>query len=243
MDGLILHKGSKEATLAEVLAVPVPEATDTYKPVSYGLAIDFLRAAIGEQLQMPIKKERYGLNTEGKQLFAMMVLDTGDEAFGLSIGLRQSYNKSLALGVAVGANVFVCDNLAFSGDAFRVVRKNTVFVWRDFQVLVADQVKKSLGHFDGMKADIEAMRETPCSERNGFAWLGVAVGQDLLTPHQASVAFEDWKKPRYDDFSPRTIWSLYNCITEGLKKGPAGLMIDRHVGAHSFMMDIVRGQA
>lgn len=243
MGGLILHSGSKEVTLADVLAVPVPEETDTYKPVPYGKAIEFLREAVSDKLGLPIKKERYGLNNEGRQLFAMATLDTGDEAFGLSIGLRQSYNKSLALGCAVGANVFVCDNLAFNGDAFMVVRRNTTNVWRDFQVLMAAQVAGALAHYDNMKADIEAMKETPCVEKVGFAWLGVALGKELISPQQATIAFEDWKKPRYEDFADRTLWSLYNCITEGLKKGPAGLTIDRHTDAHSFMMGIVRGQA
>lgn len=243
MDGLILHTGSKEVTFEDVLAVPVPEATDSYKPVAYGQAVQFLRDAVASELKLPIKKERYGLNNEGRQLFAMATLDTGDEAFGLSIGLRQSYNKSLALGVAVGANVFVCDNLAFNGDAFMVVRRNTTNVWRDFRSLVTDQVKGALKHYGNMKADIEAMKMQGCSEKHGFAWLGIAMGRELLTPTQATIAFEDWKTPRYPDFSERNIWSLYNCITEGLKKGPAGLTIDRHAEAHGFMMKVVRGEA
>lgn len=243
MNGLILHAGGQEVTLQDVLAVPVPEETDSYKPVPYGRAIEFLKEAVASELHLPIKKERFGLNNEGKQLFAMVTLDTGDELFALSIGIRQSYNKSLALGVAVGANVFVCDNLAFAGDAFQVVRRNTTYVWPDFQKLVTKQVGDALGHFASMKADIEAMKGLPCSEKHGYAWLGIAMGAGIITPTQATVAFEDWKKPRYEDFADRNIWSLYNCVTEGLKKGPAGLTIDRHASAHGFVMDIVRGKA
>ena len=188
---MLLINRSTEVSFAEVVAVPVPTQTDSYRPVPYGQAITFLREAIASELNMPIASERYGLNTEGKQLFAMARLDTGNPDFVLSIGLRQSYNKSLPLGVAVGANVLVCDNLCFSGDAFTVVRKNTVNVWRDFVSLVTRQVAGALAHFGRMEADIQTMRGFGCTERQGYALLGIAQGNELLTPHQASVAYGD----------------------------------------------------
>ena len=27
----------------------------------------------------------------------------------------------------------------------------------------------------------------------------------------------DWRKPRHEDFEPRTAWSLFNCFTETMK--------------------------
>jgi hypothetical protein len=27
----------------------------------------------------------------------------------------------------------------------------------------------------------------------------------------------DWRKPRHEEFEPRTAWSLFNCFTETLK--------------------------
>jgi hypothetical protein len=28
----------------------------------------------------------------------------------------------------------------------------------------------------------------------------------------------DWRKPRHEEFEPRTAWSLFNCFTETLKE-------------------------
>ena len=238
MNGLILHCGSQKASLEQVLQVATPQATETWNPVAYGAAIDFMRDTAMSRLGLAVKSEAYGLNKSGEQLFARITLDTGDSEKGLVIGLRQSYDKSLALGVAVGANVFVCDNLCFSGSAFKVVRKNTVNVWPDFRRLVGEQVLTALDCYETLNKQTLAMKAKPCHKDRGYALLGVAMGKGLLTPHQASVAFGDWETPRYEAFADRNVWGLYNAVTEGLKKGAPATVLDRHAAAHDWFVSL-----
>lgn len=236
MNGLLLHCGSEKVTREDVFAVPVPKHTDSYKPVPYRDAIELLHNRAKRVLGMEVRDEQYGLNQAGDQMFAILTLDTGADGFGLSIGIRQSYNKSLALGVAAGQRVFVCDNLCFSGEAFKVVRKNTVNVWSDFTTLLDGQMGRAFASYQRIGAQCEAMRAHPCSQREGYAMLGVMLGTRLLTSQQATIAFGDWTEPRHEDFAERNLWSLYNCVTEGLKKGPPARTIDRHVKAHDFFV-------
>lgn len=238
MNGMMLHCGAETVTRDMVAAVPVPKRTRSYNPVAYLDAIDFVRDAVAKRIDAPIKQEQFGLNKKGDQLFALLTLDMGSTESGLSIGLRQSYNKSLALGIAVGSQVFVCDNLCFRGDAFMVVRKNTTNVWADFKSLVQAQVAGALGHHTNMQADVAKLKATPCNVRRGYSFLGVMQGEGLLTPNQASVAFGDWTEPRHEEFAERNMWGLYNAITEGLKKGAPARTIDRHAAAHAFMLGV-----
>ena len=179
--------------------------------------------------------EHYGLNKKGDQLFAHFSYDTGDAETGLAIGFRSSYNKSLAPAVCGGADVFVCDNLCFSGDAFMIVHKNTTNVWADFRALVSAQVAGALGHHTSMQADVAKLKATPCEVRRGYSFLGVMQGEGLLTANQATVAFQDWTTPRHEEFADRNMWGLYNAVTEGLKKGSPGRTIERHADAHGFL--------
>jgi hypothetical protein len=234
----MLHCGSEQVTRQQVEAVPVPAHTQSWKPVSYADAIGYLYQQTERILGLEVESEQYGLNKNGDQMFALLTLKTDREDNGLSIGLRQSYNKSLSLGVAVGAQVFVCDNLCFSGDAFKVLRRNTVNVWSDFRALLTTQISNALGHYADVNAEVDHMRGIPCPERRGFAILGVAIGEGVLTPTQATVAYEDWKRPRHEDFAERNLYSLYNCATEGLKKGAPGRVLDRHARAHAFFTEI-----
>nr|MBS0019438.1 hypothetical protein [Gammaproteobacteria bacterium] len=43
------------------------------------------------------------------------------------VGLRGSYDQTLPRGLAVGSRVFVCDNLAFSGEV-TIKTKQTTFI-------------------------------------------------------------------------------------------------------------------
>jgi len=233
---LLLHCGSEQVTLDQVKQVPVPQATKTWRPVAYGDAVDYLKHQALLKLGLEIESEGYGLNAKADQMFALLTMKTNSDESGLSIGMRQSYNKSLALGVAVGQQVFVCDNLMFSGSAFQVVRKNTLNVWADFQRLVAGQMTSALGHYQNMERDTRLMKALPCHEQRGYAILGVALGEGLLTPTQATVAYGDWQQPRHEEFAERTMWSLYNCVTEGLKKGSPARTLDRHAAAHDWFM-------
>ena len=44
---------------------------------------------------------------------------------GAAIGIRTSNDKSLALQLAIGYRVFVCDNMSFAGDLIALRRKHT----------------------------------------------------------------------------------------------------------------------
>lgn len=221
-------------SLEQVAAVPVPAHTRSWRPVPYADAVGFLKNTISRSLPYSLESEEYGLSKDGRQMFGLLTLDTGDNEQGLAIGMRQSYNRSLSLGIAVGSQVFVCDNLMFSGSAFKVVRKNTVNVWADFRALVGRQVGDSRSHFEDVRAETENMRVIAVDQSRGYELLGRAVGEKVLTPTQANVAFGDWRIPRHEDFAPRNLWSLYNCATEGLKKGRPAQILDRHAKAHDF---------
>lgn len=234
MNGLMTHAGADVVTREQVFAIAPPAHTQSWKPVAYRDAILTLHDGIEQILGLPVVAEQYALNKAGTQMFHVARVDTGNDEAGLSIGMRQSYDKSLALGIAAGAQVFVCDNLCFSGSAFKVMRKNTTNVWDDFKALVKAQIRTSLDAFTSMQVDMEALKAKPCPVRRGYAYLGVLQGEGILTPTQATVAFGDWTDARHEEFADRNMWGLYNAVTEGLKKGSAGKAIDRHCTAHDW---------
>ena len=231
---MIMHCGGEMATRDQVMLMAAPEHTKSWAPVSYGDAINQTLETIELQLRLPVAREEYALNKTGNQMFALFSIDTGDDESRLSIALRQSYDKSLSLGVVAGSSVLVCDNLCFNGDAFKIMRKNTTNVWEDFKSLIQTQVACSLDAHASMQVDIEALKSVPCNIRRGQAYLGVLQGEQILTSGQAKVAHEDWKNPRHEEFAQSNFWGLYNAVTEGLKKGATGRVIDRHVNVHGW---------
>ena len=223
----------------EMAAVPVPEATKSYRPVANDEVVNLIKHKIEVLLGLPILEESYGLSCKDQQMFGLIRVDTGHKENALVIGVRNSYNKSLSLGLATGANVFVCDNLCFSGDSVTVMRKHTKNVWRDTNRMLNEAFQKSFAHYQLMNKQLDSMKEIPLKLDAGYELIGKALGYDILKPQQATVAMKDWRTPRHEEFSERNLFSMYNCFTEGLKKGPAGSTLDRHTVAHEWFQHMI----
>ena len=234
---MLLHCGAQEATLEQVKAIPVPQHTETWYPMAYGEVVEYLRDQVQKVLGLEVLSERYGLTTNGARMFACLTMKTDSEESALALGARGSYDKSLKWITGGGGSLFVCDNLMFDADAFMILRKNTKNVWADFRRMVAEHLHNLLPTYEKMERTTKLLKATPCHEQRGYAILGVALGQGLLTPTQATVAYGDWRTPRHEEFSERNMWSLYNAVTEGLKKGSPAHLMERHAKAHSFFTE------
>ena len=59
------------------------------------------------------------------RMFGFLEVNIEDAGIRLALGVRNSHDKTFALGLTVGYRVFVCDNLAFHGDFMAVSRKHS----------------------------------------------------------------------------------------------------------------------
>jgi hypothetical protein len=63
-----------------------------------------------------VVQEEYAVSPDGMKMFGVLDLETQMEGCRFSIGIRNSHDKSIRLGLTAGLRVFVCSNMAFSGD-------------------------------------------------------------------------------------------------------------------------------
>jgi len=264
---LSIERG-RRVTRDQVCAVETPEATDTYKPIPYEQILQSIESGIERKLQKEIHKAEYGLSQKDKQLFAVYTLKGENGEHGPAIGARQSLNKSIAPAVAGGLGVFVCDNLCFSGDSFKFIRKNTKNVWEDWLALLDESLELVPGWYESMTQDMAVLKAIPCSLERGWEIIGHAQHggnrvedtrcpkdwphtekwekgkshhwENVLAPQQATIVSRDWVNPRYAEFSPRNLWSLYNDFTEAVKVGPAGQRIQRQTAVHSYFSNVIK---
>ena len=116
--GLMVHAGGIRRTREELTDLPTPAATDTWKPVPHWELVASLAVGLAHQ-GITIAREQYATSHRDARLFGVLDLlipDVAEPDYGMSLGLRGSNDKSLAIQAVAGARVFVCDNLAFSGD-------------------------------------------------------------------------------------------------------------------------------
>ena len=232
---LLVHRGGHIVTRDELALVPVPQATDSYLPVPHEHLAETL-STIGQDILkgFTLHKEQYALAREGNQLFGVHVFKSADTELGLSIGFRNSYDKSMAIGIAIGAEVFVCDNLALTGD-ITIMKKHTQNVWQGLEDAAIATLYRSQKNFEKIVADSETLKGRMLSDTEAFKLIGLMFGHGILTPRQLPVVKNEWLHPAHAEFTARNMWSFYNGCTESLKSCPPVMIMEKHIQLHTLL--------
>ena len=244
----------------DVRNIETPLATRTYQPVAYGQILDHMYEGL---LNTPwkVSNAEYSLGREGSQLFGIFNLEDrynrplidplpdnwsipGD-AIRPSIGFRSSHDKSISIGIVVGASVFVCDNMMFNTDGFHAIRKHTKNVFNDIEEMIQRSLSGATRQYNLLQRDRWCMKNVPVDKLRGYEILGHAYGDKILTSQQFTSAAREWEQPS-DDFYQyfggvrnRNAWSLYNAMTYGLKKGSTQSVINRYMNQHNWFIDLM----
>ena len=122
---LAAHRGAALPSREELARYEPPPATATWKPVKYSLIVDFIHEEL-ERRDMRVAKEEYAIQRGGNHLFAALSLKWLEaEECTAAIAFRHSNDKTEAMKMYDGVHVFVCDNMALSGDEIVMNRKHT----------------------------------------------------------------------------------------------------------------------
>lgn len=232
---LAVHSGGVAATRDDLALVPVPKATESYVPVPHTHLAETL-STIGRDIltDFRLEKEQYALARDGNQMFGVLAFKGDHEEMGLSIGFRNSYDKSMAIGIAIGASVFVCDNLAFAGDV-SILRKHTTNVWSSLEDLAISTLYRSRKNFQKIVEDSEILKARSLADNEAFKLLGLLYGRKVLSLRQLSFAKLEWLNPSREAFRARNLWSFYNACTEILKTCPPLMIMEKHIGLHNVI--------
>jgi hypothetical protein len=241
---LSLHTGGIAVTYDQLSNFNPPEPTKTYAPMSHQDLIGLVKSKAENSLKgYELKGEAIGVAPKtgenvGDKMFGVLTYEHPDHPdLGLSIGFRNSYDQSLAVGVCMGAQVFVCDNLCFSGD-IRVTRKHTGDVRADVENLLESAIYQAPSKHLQISKDMETMKSIEISDDEAWSILGMGYGREILLPRQLLVAKNSWHYPPQEEFEDRNLWSLYNAFTEALKSSTARDIMENHVASHNLMFDV-----
>ena len=226
MSQLLLHRGGWSATQADLAAVPVPDATDSYHPVPYARFLEEIELHV-PRFGLTVRSSQFALSREGGQMFGVLTCANGhnERDYSLAIGLRNSYDRSLSVGLVAGTRVFCCDNLAFSGEV-RIQRKHTAHVFRDLPDLIYRMLSSVAALRERQDREIRAMKSTGMAPPTAHHLMVAAVKAHILPASRLPKVLEAWEHPRHDEFASRSAWSLFNAFTEVLQDSAPRVQIE-----------------
>ena len=213
---LLAHCGSSKLNREELALVPTPEGTLTHHPLAHHMIVGALLEALAFR-HISVMRDEYAVSQDGMKMFGVLDLETSFEGCRFSIGIRNANDKSMRLAMTVGYRVFVCDNMAFQGDFSPVLAKHT----KNFSLIdaVSVGVDRMQRNFEPMRRQIETWKESRLGDEDAKLVIYQAfVEEELEAPkHLARRVHELYFNPQYDEFAPRTQWSLANAFTSAFK--------------------------
>jgi hypothetical protein len=213
---LILHCGATSASREEVDAVATPEGTDTWTPIRHGEIADAVEQSLVGTGLSP-RSADYGLTKDGARLFGLFTLAGEHPDYALTVGFRNSHDKSFAASVCCGSRVFVCDNLAFAGEV-TISSKHTKHLRSRLTRIVSEAVEKLTVKRQLVERRIALYKETEVASQAHLHDLVLRSFRADAIPAQAiSKVIAEFEAPRHPEFRDWNLWNLSNAFTEVLK--------------------------
>jgi len=227
---LCVHAGAKIVDLATLRSVPLPEETRSYMPVGHYEVIEMVRDHVSQSFT--IAKEQYAMSVQtkgvtlGHKMFGFMELAHSASDYTTTLGIRNSYDKSMPFGITVGSRVFVCDNMAFIGDYFQF-RRHTRYVWQD----LPEKLCKVMGDIPALiAAQDEAFaryKEIEFKPMQAHDFVVRAALEGVVTSDKILKVLEEYKEPSHKEFAEPSLWALLNAFTETMKGSNVFALADR----------------
>ena len=213
--GLMMCDG-KFVSRNEVALVPTPEASESWKPVPH---IDVIEA-VSEVVQAhkwQILDENFGLAREGQKMFGVMRINKSNSTdWSRCIGLRNSHDKSFAVGLSAGISVTVCSNLAFGGSTVIKRRHTSRIELTELVDIAMNELENEFLMLETVCEDLKVIYLKNDDEARSkivrAAELGAINSSDIIP------VWNEFKNPKHEEFSEPTRYSLLNAFTETIKK-------------------------
>lgn len=216
MSEAVLVVNDGKLTRDQLALVATPPGTATHRPVPHIEVVQALIETLGFR-HIGVVADEYAVSRDGMKMFGVMELDQGMQGARFTLGVRNSHDKSFRLAVTVGYRVFVCENLAFSGDFSPVLAKHSKhFSLQNALSIGVDEMQRN---FKPMVEAVDRWRDSQLSDVSArlLIYRAFIEGELEVSRHLAPRVHNLYFNPEHEEFAPRTLWSLSNSFTAAFK--------------------------
>lgn len=212
-NSLMIHCGGREVARDDLAGIGTPVPTETWHPIPHATLLREVEQSLVRN-DLRIVGQQHAIARDGDRYFGLLQIanghNPGDHAWVL--GLRNSHDQTFPAGLVVGSKVFVCDNLAFSGEIV-IARRHTRWILRDLPRLVLDGVGQLTQRWHSQEERYDLYRDTPVSDSVAHDLVIRALDAQAVTTIQVPNVLREWRHPGREAFRPRSAWSLFNAFT------------------------------
>ena len=212
--GLMMSEG-KFVGRDEIAMVPTPTATASWKPVPHVEVIDAVTDVVRAH-NWQILDEQYGLARDGQRMFGFMRINkTNSAEWSRCIGVRNSHDRTLAVGLAAGLSVICCSNLCLGGSMVLKRRHTSRIELNGLVVEAIDALEDEFLTLENVAEDLKIQYV-----KDDVARIAIVKAAEAGTVNSCDIVpiFREFKEPRHEEFAEPIRWALLNAFTENAKK-------------------------
>ena len=221
-----------------LLSTPLPQETNSYKPISHEQLIDLTLTGI-EKSGFKLETELYSSANQGNIANGRYTIsNVADSEMKLQIGWQNSYNKQLTLKFALGTQIIICQNGMVSGDFGAFKKKHVGEIQTFTPQAITDYIKSAEEAFKRIQVEREAMKQVEVDKRVISELIGrLYIEEELIQSTQLNIIQRELKKPTHNYGAEGSLWELYQFTTFSMKEIHPRLWMENHMNVHKFFTE------
>jgi len=212
---LFAGKDAKFVPREFLATIQTPEGTATHQPIGHDYLVNQIHESLSYR-RLNVVREEYAVSKDGMRCFGLLELNVEYAGVNFAIGLRNSNDKSMKIGLVAGYKVTVCENRMLTGDFNPLSAKHS----KNFNLVDAlsvglERIQRQVGKVED---EIELKKDFVLKDdqaRNLF--------YRLFTDFKLPVSLfrtthkEYFVKPTYPELAGKNLWSFENSLTTAFK--------------------------
>jgi hypothetical protein len=225
---------SKNISRAQILDIPVPKDTNTYKAISVRSIFNTIDSLTTVK-RFNIVQEHLEIAQKGQQQKMRFGFATDDSKFHFEIAVLNSYNKTLALKAAGGVSVAVCFNGMILGDV-KIQEKHMGTIQTDLDEFFIDlfdtqEILLKEAQIKWQRYNSILLNKADVHNLIGELYLE----QELVNSEQLSIIKKELTSPSiYTDVTPKSLNHLYQAVTYAQRGTHPTLYTDNRIQTQDF---------
>lgn len=211
---LMLHAGAEAIDYDGLRSIVTPERTETHVPLPHHELVNMVEYALGYHGH-EVTARQFGVTPDGARFFGVLALKSDYGDYTDMIGLANSHDKTVALSVCFGSQVFVCDNMAFSAETV-VKRKHTANSRRMLPATIEEIINPLKQKRIGQNMMFDRYKGREMSDDEAYATTVRMFLNGIINTTRIPEVLEQWENPSCD-WGPKTAYRLFNGATWSLK--------------------------
>jgi hypothetical protein len=211
---LMLHAGAEPIGYDGLRELDVPQPTRTHVPIPHHRLVDLVAHSLS-YYGHEVVEQHHGVTPDGNRYFGVLTLHSPYTGYADMVGLRNSHDRTLPVGIAFGSRVFVCDNTAFVSDHV-IKTKHTAKLKLRLPGLIGELIEPIADQREAQHKTITRYQQTYLSDMEADHVIMSLYRAGVINVTRIADVHKEWEEPSFPDFAERTAWRLFNAVTYAL---------------------------